>query len=211
MVLALADVLLDDTVAMQNFFNAAASNNRIAYFDHGAYLVSDTVQIPKDLKITGELWPLIMATGPNFQDQFAPRPMWRVGNPGDIGTVEITDVMFETRGPAPGCVIVEWNIAQAYPGGAGMWEAHYRIGGSAGTLLQQTQCQKQPEIPLEAGNPTLTNCAGAFLLLHVTKLANGYFENVWGWVADHELDELTREQIVIFNGRYEDTRSVLSE
>jgi glucan 1,3-beta-glucosidase len=186
---------------MQNLFNAAAAQNKIVYFDYGAYLVSDTVQISKDLKITGELWPLIMATGPNFQNQFSPRPMWRVGNPGEVGTVEITDVMFETRGPAPGCIIVEWNIKQSYPGGAGMWEAHYRIGGSAGTLLQQTQCLKDPPTPIGSNDPRLTNCAGAFLLFHITPQANAYLENVWGWVSDHELDELTQDQITIFNGR----------
>lgn len=191
----------DDTTMMQNFFNAAASSGQIAYLDRGAYLVSNTVQVPKDLKITGELYTLVMATGSNFQDQFNPQPMWRIGNPGDVGSVEISDIMFETQGPAPGAVMIEWNIQQATPGGAGIWDAHYRIGGSAGTLLQQTQCLKDPSTPVGAGSARLTNCAGAFLLLHVTAQGNGYFENVWGWTADHELDELTRDQITIFNGR----------
>ena len=127
--------------------------------------------------------------------------MWRVGNPGEVGTVEITDLMFETKGPAPGAIIVEWNIQQSYPGGAGMWEAHYRIGGSAGTQLQQTQCIKDPATPLGAGDPKLTSCSGAFLLLHITKGASAYIENVWGWIADHELDELSRDQVDIFSGR----------
>jgi glucan 1,3-beta-glucosidase len=26
------------------------------------------------------------------------------------------------------------------------------------------------------------------MLLHVTSKASGYFENVWAWVADHDLD-----------------------
>ena len=192
---------IDDTVAMQNFFNTAAASGKVAYFDRGAYLVSNTVQIPKDLKITGEIWPMIMATGPNFANQFSPRPMWRVGNPGEVGTVEISDVMFETRGPAPGAIMVEWNIQAAYPGGAGMWEAHYRIGGSAGTLMQQTQCLKNPNNAVGDNDPSIQTCSGAFLLLHVTPQANIYVENVWGWVSDHELDELNRDQVTIYSGR----------
>jgi hypothetical protein len=28
----------------------------------------------------------------------------------------------------------------------------------------------------------------AFMLLHITRESSGYFENVWAWVADHDLD-----------------------
>lgn len=186
---------------MQDLFNTAAASGQIVYFDRGAYLVFDTVLVPKDLKITGEIWTLIMATGRNFQDQNNPRPMWKIGNPGEVGTVEISDVMFETRGPVPGCILIEWNIAAASKGAAGMWEAHYRIGGSAGTLMQETHCKKDPGTPIVAGDPRIAACSGPFLMLHITSQANGYFENIWGWVSDHELDELTREQITIFVGR----------
>jgi glucan 1,3-beta-glucosidase len=186
---------------MQNFFNTAAANGQVAYFDKGAYIVRNTVNVPKDLKITGELWPLIMANGPNFQDVNNPRVMWKIGNPGESGTVELTDLMFETLGPAPGCIMVEWNIVQASPGAAGMWDAHFRIGGSAGTLTQSAQCAKDPSVNIVAGDPRLTTCTGPFLLLHVTPRGNGYFENVWGWVSDHELDSTDHEQVTIFVGR----------
>lgn len=33
-----------------------------------------------------------------------------------------------------------------------------------------------------------TNCMAAFMLLHVTSEASGYFDNVWAWTADHDLD-----------------------
>jgi glucan 1,3-beta-glucosidase len=131
----------DDTVAVQNFLNAAAQAGQIAYFDHGAYIISGTIQVPVNLKITGELFPIIMATGPNFSNQNSPRPLFRVGNPGESGTVEISELVFETKGPAPGAIMVEWNIKATSPGAAGMWDSHWRIGGTAGTELQRCEYQ----------------------------------------------------------------------
>jgi hypothetical protein len=49
-----------------------------------------------------------------------------------------------------------------------------------------------------AANPA---CEGAFLLLHITKQATMYGENLWAWVSDHELDLADHNQINIFNGR----------
>ncbi|KIW10000.1 hypothetical protein PV08_11776 [Exophiala spinifera] len=189
----------DDTAAMQNLFNLAASTNKVVYFDKGAYIVTSTVKVPPNLKMTGEMLPIIMATGPFWGDQMNPKPVLKVGNPGDVGTVEISDLIFETRGPCPGAIIVEWNIKAQGPALAGMWDAHWRIGGSAGTNLQSDKCIKTPSQPITSGSSVLTDCIGAFLLLHVTPQADGYFENTWGWVADHELDLGTREQIYIFN------------
>jgi hypothetical protein len=60
--------------------------------------------------------------------------------------------------------MIEWNIKAAGPALAGMWDAHWRIGGSAGTQLQQDKCIKTPGTPIAAGNPLLTSCQGAFLL-----------------------------------------------
>jgi glucan 1,3-beta-glucosidase len=62
-----------------------------------------------------------------------------------------------------------------------MWDAHFRVGGAKGSDLQSADC------------PTLSgvnkDCMAAFMLLHVTASGNGYFENVWAWVADHDLDD----------------------
>ncbi len=184
---------------MQNLFNIAANTGKVVYFDRGAYIITSTIFVPPTLKITGEMLSVIMATGSFFGDQLNPQPVWQIGNPGDIGTVEISDLMFETRGPCPGAIIIQWNIKAQGPALAGMWDAHWRIGGSAGTDLQQDKCIKTPGTPIASGNPVLSDCIGAFLLLHVTPEADGYFENTWGWVADHELDMTTRDQIYIFN------------
>ena len=123
-------------MAMRAFFLQAANAGQIAYFDKGAYVITDTVLIPNNLKITGELLPILMVHGANFQDQANARVAFQVGNPGETGTVEMTDLVFETLGPAPGAIILEWNIKTATQGAAGMWDVHWRIGASAGTGLQ---------------------------------------------------------------------------
>lgn len=181
------------------FTNAIiASPNDVVYFDHGAYLITSTVKVPKDIKITGEIWPLIMAGGStSFKDQANPAPVFQVGQPGDTGSVEMSDLIFETAGPQPGAIMIEWNVAETSQGSAGMWDVHVRVGGSAGTDLQSNTCSKDPTVTAPA-NPA---CEGAFLLLHVTSEATIYLENNWFWVADHELDLSDHNQINIFNGR----------
>lgn len=194
---AVGDGVTDDSDAIQQIFDEARPGD-IVYFDHGAYVVTKTINVPKDIKITGEIWPLIMAGGDStFKDQNNPKPVFRVGEPGDVGTVEMTELMFETKGPQPGAILMEWNVAGSTPGAAGLWDVHFRVGGSAGTELQSDKCKKTPEVATEP-NP---ECMGAFMLLHVTAEGSGYFENTWLWVSDHELDLPDFSQINIYNGR----------
>jgi len=187
----------DDTKCISNFLTQANGLGQIAYFDHGAYLMFDTVIVPVGSRITGECWPMIMATGSNFQDQNNPKPMWQIGNPGDVGTVEMSDLMLQTQGPAHGAIILQWNVAESTQGSAGMWDVQWRMGGSAGTQLQSDLCSKNPGVS-HAANPA---CEASFLLLHVTSQATIYMENTWGWVADHELDRTDHNQTDIYNGR----------
>ncbi|KKY23875.1 putative exo-beta-glucanase exg0 [Phaeomoniella chlamydospora] len=193
---AKGDGTTDDTAAIQNVLNNATSD-QIVYFDHGAYIITSTVKVPKDIKIVGEIWPLIMASGTYFSDQSNPKPVFQVGQSGDTGSVEISDLMFETAGPAPGAILMQWNVAEESQGSAGMWDVHFRIGGSAGTQLQSDTCSKDPNVTTTASS----DCMGAYLLFHVTSQASGYFENNWYWVADHELDLDDHNQINIWNGR----------
>ncbi|RFU27644.1 hypothetical protein B7463_g8690, partial [Scytalidium lignicola] len=194
---AKGDGVTDDTAAIQAIFNSAGEND-VVYFDHGAYLITSTVKVPKNIKITGEIWPLIMAGGStSFKDQANPAPVFQVGQPGDQGFVEMSDLIFETAGPQPGAIMIEWNVAETSQGSAGMWDVHVRIGGSAGTDLQSNTCAKNPSVTA-AANP---DCEGAFLLLHVTAQATIYLENNWFWVSDHELDLSDHNQVNIFNGR----------
>ncbi len=153
--------------------------------------------------MTGEVLSIIMATGPVFGSQSSPVPMFQVGNPAQspqTGSVEMSDLVFETQGSVPGAIIVEWNIACTEAGSCGMWDVHWRIGGSAGTLLQDNTCLLDPGLATTLADTA--PCVGAFLLLHVTSQANIYLENTWGWVADHDLDLGNRDQIDIYNGRY---------
>jgi glucan 1,3-beta-glucosidase len=193
----LGDGFTDDTVCVQNFLNSIQPD-QIAYFDHGYYIITDTIECPINIKIHGEFWPVLMVmdTG-NFGDIDNPKVAFRVGKPGDVGAVEITDMLFETRGPTPGAIILEWNLAGTSPGAAGMWDTHFRIGGTNGTLLQSSNCAK---VPTKAHGANL-QCYAAFLLLHVTKTASLFMSNNWGWVADHEMDLDDHNQIDIYNGR----------
>ncbi|CAG9998130.1 unnamed protein product [Clonostachys byssicola] len=195
---AKGDGKTDDTAAIQAAFDGAAQDE-IVYFPHGAYIISDTVKVPKNIKIVGEIWPLIMAGGANskFLDQANPKPMLQVGQPGDVGNVEISDLMIETQGPQPGAILMEWNLEAASKGSAGLWDVHFRIGGSAGTNLQSDKCSKTPQQTTPA-NP---ECIGAFMLMHITKTGSVYMENNWLWVSDHELDRTDFNQINIYNGR----------
>lgn len=79
----------------------------------------------------------------------------------------------------------------------GMWDVHWRIGGSNGTQLQSDTCSKDPTV---ATSPD-PSCYGAFLLVHITSTASLIMSNNWGWVSDHELDLVDHEQINIYNGR----------
>ncbi|KAF9772436.1 hypothetical protein IL306_009854 [Fusarium sp. DS 682] len=194
---AKGDGKTDDTAAIQAVFNSI-QDGQIVYFDHGAYVITDTVKVPKNIKIVGEVWPLIMAGGnKNFKDQANPKPVWQVGQPGDVGNVEIQDLMFETLGPQPGAILMEFNVAGSTPGSAGLFDVHFRIGGSTGTQLQSNTCKKTPTVKTDPK----PECLGAFMLFHMTKQSSCYLENTWFWVADHELDLSDHSQINIYNGR----------
>lgn len=186
----------DDTEAIRKVLDNA-KEGQIVYFDHGGYVITDTIKVPKNIKITGEIWPMLMASGKKFSDQNKPIPMLQIGQPGDKGSVEMTDLLLETKGPAPGAIMMEWNLAEESQGSAGMWDVHARIGGSSGTGLQSDKCSKTPK---ETTKPN-PECIGAFMLFHATEKANAYVENAWFWTADHELDLPDHDQINIYTGR----------
>lgn len=82
---------------------------------------------------------------------------------------------------------------------AAMWDCHFRVGGAYGTNLELANC---PILSDKAA------CMAASMLMHVTAKASGYFENVWLWTADHDLDaananstNATATEISVFTGR----------
>ncbi|KAF1986774.1 glycoside hydrolase family 55 protein [Aulographum hederae CBS 113979] len=193
---AKGDGATDDTQAIQSAMNSLA-DGQILYFDHGVYIVTDTIKVPNKIKMTGEIWPIIMAAGPKFAEQTQLTPVFQVGQPGDTGAVEMSDMIFETQGNTPGAVLMQWNQDGA-AGANGMWDVHFRVGGSAGTKLQSDTCAKSPQSDHTNVKP---ECVAAGLLMHTTKTASVYVENCWFWVADHELDLADHNQIDLYNGR----------
>lgn len=195
---AKGDGATDDTAAIQAAIDGL-QDGQVLHADHGAYLITKTIEIPaeKNVKIVGEIYTMFFITGKYFSDQANPQPGFRVGKKsGDKGSFEMSDAIISTQGPAPGGILMEWNIAAA-PGKAGLWDVHFRVGGFAGTKLQSSNCKKNPD----AQHGPNEQCIGSFMQLHITKNSNGYFENVWLWTADHELDQSDHSQIDIYNGR----------
>ncbi|KAJ5937656.1 hypothetical protein N7454_003998 [Penicillium verhagenii] len=193
---AKGDGSTDDTKIIQKVLDSATAD-QVVYFDHGAYVITDTIKIPKDIKITGEIWPMIMAHGSKFADQQNPIPAIQVGQKGETGSVEISDLVIMTKGAAPGAILMEWNVAATTQGSAGMWDVHFRIGGAAGSDLQSDTCPKTPKVK----TTPKAECMAAFLLLHVTEKASAYLENTWMWTADHELDLASHAQLNVYTGR----------
>ena len=193
---ARGDGVTDDTAAIQSAMDNTGPNE-ILYFDHGAYVITSTIRVPSRIKIVGEIWPVIMASGSYFGDPNDLRPVWQIGEPGQAGSVEMSELMFETKGSVPGAILLQWNLKSAAPGENGMWDVHTRVGGSAGTELQSDACLKTPEVTTSPD----PNCVGAGMLLHISETGSVYIENGWFWVADHELDLPDFSQINLYNGR----------
>lgn len=118
-----------------------------------------------------------MAVGDKFKNKDDPRVLIRVGEPGQEGIVEISDVLITGKGPLAGAIYMEWNLHEKEneKGSAAMWEVLFRIGGAKGTDLQLAECDKQ----------IVDNqkCMAGQMMLHVTEHASIYMENMWLWVA----------------------------
>ncbi|KAA8892622.1 pectate lyase superfamily protein-domain-containing protein [Sphaerosporella brunnea] len=196
---AKGDGITDDTAAIQAVFTRYGGNtNNIIYFDHGVYLVSNTIHIPVNTRVVGEVWAVIMAASGSFQDEANPVPVWQVGKAGDVGTVELQELVFQTRGPQPGAILLQWNSRDpaGQQGANAMWDVHFRVAGSRGTELEAAQCIKNPSATITPD----PKCVGSFMHLHIAKTASVYIENCWAWTADHGLDA-PFDQITVYNGR----------
>ncbi|KAK0327045.1 hypothetical protein LTR82_001807 [Friedmanniomyces endolithicus] len=183
----------DDTQCVQNFLNNAASTNKIAYFNHGVYRVTNTIHVPDTIKIVGELWATILASGFNSS---TPTPVWQIGKPGDRGACEISDMLFEIDGPNPAAIMIQWDLTSAQ-GASGMWDTHIRMGGSVNSQLTLSNCAKQP------GDATVNpHCEAGFMMFYASPQSSGvYLENTWFWTADHDMEDPLNQQISVYNGR----------
>ncbi|KAF7311541.1 hypothetical protein MKEN_01056500 [Mycena kentingensis (nom. inval.)] len=191
---AVGDGKTDDTAALQDILDKYACTH-IIFIDAGTYIVKSTLTIPVGSRIVGEAWSTIAGAGTAFGDMNNPQVVVRVGTPGSHGAVEISDVIFSTIGPAPGAIVVEWNVHGSEQGAAATWNTHIRLGGVAGSNLETAQCGAK-------SNPNPENCFSAFMALHLTTHSSAYLEGMWVWNADHPLDEEDEStQLTLFSGR----------
>jgi glucan 1,3-beta-glucosidase len=186
----------DDTAALQQAINAATASGKVVFFDAGTYKVTSTLFVPAGAKLVGEAYSVIMSSGSYFNNMASPQPVVRVGNAGDSGQVQWSDMIVATQGTQAGAILIEWNLATSGTP-SGMWDVHTRIGGFAGSNLQVAECPTTP-----SSSAVNTNCIGAYMSMHITPSASGlYMENVWLWTADHDIDDPSNTQITIYNGR----------
>ena len=86
-------------------------------------------------------------------------------------------MLFTVADVLPGAIILEINMSGPNKGDVGIWNTHFRVGGSV-----------ESKVSSKCTSGDTTNCKAAFLMLHVTSSASPYIENMWGWTADHNLD-----------------------
>ncbi|PBK83740.1 exo-beta-1,3-glucanase [Armillaria gallica] len=190
---ATGDGSTDDTNAIQYVLNAYC-DSKVIFFDAGVYVITTTVTIPAGCRLVGEAWSEISGTGDYFEDVENPKVMVRVGELGSEGSIEITDIIFSTIGPAPGAIVLEWNVRghDDNLAGPGMWDSHIILGGYKGSGMDSAHCP--------VGSEDIS-CAPAFLGLHLTSEATAFLEGTWVWLADHDLDGDGETQVTLFSGR----------
>jgi len=152
------------------------------FVDAGSYILTSTINVPAGSRIVGETWSQLVAHGSYFQDANNPKALVRVGQTGEVGNVELQDLIVTTKGPTAGAILIECNIKASSAGSAGLWDVHVRVGGATGTQLTSLECPASL-------TGTNAGCNAASLMMHITPLASGYFENMWLWLADHYIDD----------------------
>ena len=85
---AQGDGITDDTMAIQKALIDATSNGEVVFFDFGIYKITRTIYIPASSKIVGESYSVILSSGDFFTDMKNPEPVVRIGNPGEIGSID---------------------------------------------------------------------------------------------------------------------------
>ncbi|KAI2631894.1 glycoside hydrolase family 55 protein [Hypoxylon sp. NC1633] len=178
----------DDTASLQAIIDKYAGC-KVLFFPYGIYLVTDTLVFPPGSRVFGEAWSAISATGSRFINPGAPVPMVKVGEPGDVGVAQFSDMLFTVEDVLPGCTLLEVNMAGENPGDVGFWNTHFRVGGAADTQIQDKCTTDDP-----------SQCKAAFMLAHFTASSSAYVDNMWGWTADHDLDGGNAQTISVGRG-----------
>jgi len=176
----LGDNTKDESQTLNQILQLAARTNKIAYFPFGKYRVDDTLLVPVGSRIVGEAWATITGNGSKFKDEKNPRPVVKVGNVGDVGVAQISDMRVTVSDVLPGAILVQFNMAGSKPGDVALWNSLITIGGTRGASALTDNCG-------DAKN----ECKAAFLGMHFTAQSSAYVENVWNWVADHVTEDFS--------------------
>ncbi|KAK4184355.1 glycoside hydrolase [Podospora australis] len=164
----------DESANLNAILLLAASQGKIAYFPFGKYRVDSTLFIPPGSRLVGEAWATIVGFGSFFKDSSNPKPIIKVGNPGDVGVAHISDMRFTIGDVLPGAIIMQFNMAGSNPGDVAIWNCLSTVGGTRGAQPLVSTC-----------TDSANQCRAAFLGLHFAPTSSVYLENHWNWVADH--------------------------
>ncbi|KAL4861531.1 hypothetical protein BDV12DRAFT_203919 [Aspergillus spectabilis] len=182
---AKGDGVTNDGPVLNAILQNAANLSSIVYFPFGVYVVWDTLKVPFGSRIIGQAWSQIMGKGSNFQNELEPRAVIKVGEPGNVGIVEIQDMLFTASGNTAGAVLMEWNVHESTQGSAGLW-ANIFLG-----MIQTESPYYQPvpkaPLPFMPGtfpdDPTFEDCPAVYLL----------GAGLYSWFSDYSQDYLETE------------------
>ena len=170
------DSRTDDAASLNAILKQNAAACKITYFPYGVYVVRETLLIPPGSRIVGEAWSVISGAGSSFADAANPLAVVKIGNVGDVGICEISEMRFTVSEILPGAIICQVNMSGS-PGDVGIWNTVITVGGTRDT-----------QVTYDCQNQNTSNTKAAFLALHLTSSSSAYVENVWGWCADHYID-----------------------
>ncbi|EJD43666.1 pectin lyase-like protein, partial [Auricularia subglabra TFB-10046 SS5] len=161
-------------------------------FDHGMYIVTKTINIPVGAQMVGEAWTQLMLPATTSRTSSTRRLRSASASPATraLSRSPTLHSPRAARPPAPSSS----SGTSTSPRAAGTWDTFMRIGGAEGTNLNLADC-------LKLQNTGAPECTDAFLGLHITQKASAYFERLWVWLADHDIDHNDSTQISIFSGR----------
>jgi hypothetical protein len=104
----------DQTAAINSLLSSNVGST--IFFPGGIYQVQGNVKVPVGSIITGSGWSQIMGTGSYFENADSPQVMVQVGNPGDSGVIQISDMLFTIKGATAGAILMEWNVHESSQG-----------------------------------------------------------------------------------------------
>jgi glucan 1,3-beta-glucosidase len=108
------DGVTDDTANINAILTKFAGC-RIIYFPAGTYIVTNTIFVPAGSIIVGDAYAsAISAVGSQFWNPNSPVTMVKVGNAGDVGVAQISDMIFTVADVLQGCKLVSTQHSNSF-------------------------------------------------------------------------------------------------